>query len=140
MDCIKIKQVMEKIKSKDYDQIILCLTDCEEIILKPGDRVNFDIQNNFLEILEAYDDGFSEWDTIHYVNADHLVQIRVESKKDNIKLKDEDLDEYHKDLEEDYEKLLDKKGNPFVASVVNTVTYPRYDKPLEVWYLKGLNC
>lgn len=143
MDCYKIKSILEKVKTKDYDQVILCLTDCEEIILKPGDRVNFDIYNNFLEISEVYDDGFNEWDTIHYINAEHLVQIRVETKKDNIKLKDDDLDDYHKDLEEDYKKLVDwKKDKPYKSVVVNTLTYPssRRTSPPEVWYLKGLTC
>ena len=136
MDAINIKRVLEQAKSECYDQIILCLTDCEEIILQKGDRVNFDLYTDFLQIKQSYDDGFMEWDITNYINADHVSCIRVETKKDNIKLKDDDLDDYHKDLEEEYERLVEKKDNPCIGNI-KTITIS--SGPLMYDALRGLN-
>ena len=142
----QFRNIIKKAKEHEYDQVTLCLTDCEEIIIKPGTELLLDMDCNMVSVCEDYEDLSGEWDVAHFINLDHIVNVRVEKKKN-----EEDDDDvvvevpvdYREELKEEYEKLVEKKDKPYRSGVITTVSYPwsrKVLRPPEVWYSRGDNC
>ena len=140
----QFRNIIKKAKEHEYDQVILCLTDCEEIIIKPGTELLLDVDCNMVSVCEDYEDLSGEWDVTHFINLDHIVNVRVEKKKEP----DDDCVvevpvDYREELKEEYEKLVEKKDKPYRSGVITTVSYPwsrKILRPPEVWYSRGDNC
>lgn len=103
MDGLKFKSILQQINEEEYKKCFICLTDGQEIMLRKGDIVNLTLENDFLRV-QDYDD-FIHRSVVHIINVNQVTCIRLEQdKQDN-----EPVDDYHKDLEEGYEKLVKEK-------------------------------
>ena len=138
MNGLQLAALLKKYEGTDYDHVCFCLSDCEEIIMPHGSTAKIDIQNDVISFNEDYKDTFSEWDMTHNIIISNICNVRFEKKKDWVPRFEESFiaEDYHKDLEDGYEMLLNnKKINAKMPQYINNSSLTHMNTPpLKTYY------